>query len=156
MNKLAKIIAVGLLAPSLAALAATDTAGTSAVTTMKFLSIPIQEKLPATVHKIFPYRSEDRVIVVVVDPIVCGQKPTNARFEISRGKISLHYDLASVAAGAVQGCTAHSTFDLANVPHGDFQVDFTSGTDTVRTAQMSRCPNVAPSVDIWDCMLPSL
>jgi len=151
MKRSMQFIAIGLLGPSLSVSAANDTSAT----TMRFNSIPIQENVPITSHRILPYRSEDRVIVVVVDPIACGQKPTNARFGISKGKIALHCDLAPASIGAVRGCTAHSTFDLSNVPHGEFQVDFTSGTDGVRTARMSRCPNVAPVVDIWDCLSPS-
>ncbi len=121
-------------------------------TTMTFTSIPIAEDLRTTTHKIVPFRSEDRVIVIVVDPIMCEQRPINPRFEIKDGKISLHYDLTAAPAGATQGCTAHSTFDLKNVPQGEFYVEFEGGNEPVRAAKIARCPNTQPVADIWDCM----
>ena len=124
-------------------------------TTMKFTSIPIQEQLGEAAHRVLPYRSEDRVVVVVVDPIMCGQRPINPQFAIKNGKISLHYDLTAAPSGSVlPNCTAHSTFDLDNVPHGDFQVEFAGGNEPVHTANLTRCPNVQPKFDIWDCMVP--
>ena len=130
-------------------------AETAAPTTMKFTSLPIQEKLGEAAHKILPYRVDDRVVVIVVDPIMCGQKPINPQFAIKAGKISLHYDLTAAPAGSIQpNCTAHSTFDLDNVPNGDFQVDFAGGKEAPHTAQMTQCPGVMPKHDIWDCMLP--
>jgi hypothetical protein len=124
-------------------------------TTMKFTSIPIQEKLGEAAHKILPYRVDDRVVVIVVDPIMCGQEPINPRFTVKPGKISLRYDLTAAPAGSVlPNCTAHSTFDLDGVPNGDFQVEFAGGNEPVHTAQMTQCPGVKPKHDIWDCMLP--
>jgi hypothetical protein len=124
-------------------------------TTMTFSSIPIAEDLRTTAHKIVPYRSEDRVIVIVVDPIMCEQKPINPRFEIRDSKISLRYDLTVAPAGATQGCTAHSTFDLKNVPHGEFYVEFQGGNERMRSAKMVPCPNTQPVVDAWDCVAPA-
>jgi hypothetical protein len=85
---------------------------------MTFTSLPIAQDLGTTAHKLMPYQHEDRIFVIVVDPIMCGQRPVDARFDIRDGRISLHYDLTAAPAGARQGCTAHSTFDLEDVPHG--------------------------------------
>ncbi len=127
-----------------------------AYTKLTFNSIPIAEKFGEPTHKVLPYRAEDRVIVVVVDPIFCGQKPLNARFEIKPGKIVLRYDLSPAPVGStLPNCSAHSTFDLENVPHGDFQVEFAGGNEPPRTAVMTRCPNTAVKFDIWDCLVPS-
>jgi hypothetical protein len=151
MKTMTGLLAAGLSLITILALA--DTAASK--TTLKFTSIPIEEKIGAPSHNIFPYRSEDRVIVVVVDPIQCGQKPNNPSFEIRGAKLVLHYDLTAAPAGAPKhACTAHSTFDLENVPHGDLQVEFSGGKEPVQTAQMKRCPKTEPVVDVWDCMVP--
>ena len=146
----------GLLAASLTLIVIPALADTAASNTkLKFTSIPIEEKVGTPSHSIFPYRSEDRVIVVVVDPIQCGQKPSNPSFDIKGGKLILHYDLSAAPAGAAtHTCTAHSTFDLENVPHGDLQVEFSGGKEPVQTAQMKRCPKTEPVIDVWDCMVP--
>jgi hypothetical protein len=126
-----------------------------APTKMNFNSIPIAEKLGEAAHKILPYRSEDRVVVIVVDPIMCGQRPVNPTFKIGNGKISLHYDLTAAPVGStLPNCAAHSTFDLDPVPHGEWVVEFSGGKETPRTAQMTRCPGTMPKFDIWDCMVP--
>lgn len=125
-------------------------------TTMKLISIPIAEKLHEAAHKILPYRSGDRIFVVVIDPILCGQKPVNPQLAIHSGKITLRYDLSEAPPESVlPNCAAHSIFDLANVPHGDFQVEFSGGKEPLRTAQVTRCPNREPVTDIWDCMAPT-
>ena len=124
-------------------------------TKLTFNSIPMAEKLGEAAHRVLPYRSEDRVIVVVVDPIFCGQRPINPGFKIVPGKIQLHYDLTEAPLGSsLPNCTAHSTFDLDVVPHGEFQVEFTGGKEAPHVAQMTRCPNTSPKFDIWDCMVP--
>lgn len=128
----------------------------SASTTMKFDSIPVAEKVGSGEHKIYPYRSEDTVLVVVVDPITCGQKPVNPRFEFKGKSLILRYDLTKApATKAAAACTAHSTFLLTPVPHADLQVEFAGGPEPFRVAQMSRCPKTQPVFDIWDCLVPS-
>ena len=122
---------------------------------LTFTSVPVAEKVGAGEHRIYPYRNEDRLIVVVIDPIVCGQKPANARFEIQGTRVSLRYDLSPAPAGVyTPSCTAHSTFDITNVPHGDLVVEFAGGIEPFHSAQMKRCPNTEPQVDVWDCMVP--
>lgn len=124
-------------------------------TKLTFNSIPIAEKVGEAAHRVLPYRSEDRVIVVVVDPIFCGQRPINPAFKILPGRIQLHYDLSEAPLGSsLPNCTAHSTFDLDVVPHGDYQVEFSGGKEAPIVAQMTRCPNTTPKFDIWDCMVP--
>jgi len=145
-----------LLAGLLATGAVSAIAGTEeSQTTMTFTSTPIADDLRTTAHKILAYQSDDRVMVIVVDPIMCEQKPINPRFEIKDGRISLRYDLTAAPAGARQGCTAHSIFDLNKVPHRQFSVEFEGGDERVRSAKMARCPNTQPVVDIWDCMAPT-
>ena len=147
-----KILAIAAMGALQISAQAAENAGP---TTMKFTSIPIAEKLGEAAHKILPYRIDDRVVVIVVDPIMCGQKPVNPSFAIKPGRIALHYDLTAAPAGSVlPNCTAHSTFDLDKVPNGDFEVQFAGGKEAPHTAQMTQCPNVKPKDDIWDCMVP--
>ena len=127
----------------------------STPTTMKFDSIPVAEKIGAGEHKIYPYRSEDTVLVVVVDPIACGQKPVNPRFQIKGKRLLLRYDLTEAPAGKTSACTAHSTFLLTPVPHTELQVEFAGGHEPFRVAQMTRCPKTQPVFDIWDCLVLS-
>lgn len=119
---------------------------------LTFTSIPIAQDLGTTKHKVLPYQHEDQVFVIVVDPIMCGQRPVNPRYEIQDGTISLHYDLTAAPAGARQGCTAHSIFELQDVPHGGFQVEFSAGKERVRSGAMMRCPVTEATADIWDCI----
>jgi hypothetical protein len=148
MKKIVLAFALSSLAPVFA-----DTS--SAPTTMRFDSIPVAEKVGAGEHKIYPYRSEDTVLVVVVDPIACGQKPVNPRFEVKGKSLILRYDLTKAPAGKTAACTAHSTFLLTPVPHSDLQVEFAGGTEPFHVAQMTRCPKTQPVFDIWDCLVPS-
>jgi len=127
----------------------------AAAPSLHFTSIPIMDKVGNGQHKIFPYRNEDRLVVVVEDPIICGQKPTNAKFEIKGSQVVLKYDLTKAPASPVSGtCTAHSTFDIADVPHAELTVRFAGGKEPFAVAEMARCPNTTPVVDIYDCMVP--
>ncbi len=122
---------------------------------LKFTSIPVVEKIGAGEHKLFPYRSEDKLVVIVQDPIVCGQKPVNPRYEVNGNRLTLRYDLTPVPMGVTHGaCSAQSTFEINNVPHQDFEVAFAGGKEPFIVANMTRCPNTAPIVDIWDCLVP--
>ena len=123
--------------------------------TMKFTSIPITEKVGSGEHKIFPYRIEDKVVVTVQDPIACGQRPINPRFELKGNKLVLRYDLTKAPSGTAGGsCTAHSTFEIENMPHQDLEVSFAGGQERFIVASMVRCPNTKPVVDIYDCLVP--
>ncbi len=123
--------------------------------TLKFTSMPVMEKVGAGEHKLFPYRSEDKMIVVVVDPIACGQRPGNARFHVEGDKLVLQYDLSPAPDGAARGaCTAHSTFELDNMPDRDLQVQFAGGIEPYVVATMTRCASAKPATDVWDCMIP--
>ena len=124
--------------------------------TMKFTSIPVMEKVGGGEHKIYPYRNEDQVVVIVIDPITCGQKPVNPRFEIKGKSLVLRYDLTKAPASkASSACTAHSTFELSAMPDIDLQVEFAGGPEAFHVAQMTRCPKAKPVTDIYDCMVPA-
>ena len=145
---LAASLLAGFAAPALAD-------GADTPISMKFSSIPIAEKMGSVEHKLFPYRSEDKVVVIVVDPIVCGQRPVNARFEVAGNRLLLKYDLKpQKPADAPMACAAHSTFELNNVPHRELSVEFSGNGEPPRLAHMTRCPNTEPQVDVWDCMVP--
>jgi hypothetical protein len=145
------LFAAALAAVAVPALADSKDAGV----TMRFNSIPVAEKVGAGEHRIFPYRNEDKVVVIVIDPISCGQKPVNPRFEIKDTRLILAYDLVPAkGANLPASCTAHSTFELDAVPHRDFSVEFTGGPEPVRVAHMTRCPKTDPVIDIWDCLVP--
>jgi hypothetical protein len=121
---------------------------------MKFTSMPVMEKVGSGEHKIYPYRTEDQVVVIVVDPIACGQKPINPRFEIKGKSLILRYDLTK-APTTKAACTAHSTFELSAMPDTDLQVEFAGGPEAFHVAQMARCPQAKPITDVWDCMVPA-
>jgi hypothetical protein len=123
--------------------------------TMKFTSIPVVEKVGAGEHKIFPYRIEDKLVVIVQDPIVCGQKPLNPKFELKGNRLTLLYELTKAPAGvSASACTAHSTFEISNVPDRELEVAFAGGPEPFTVATMTRCPGAKPNVDIWDCLVP--
>jgi hypothetical protein len=121
---------------------------------MKFTSMPVMEKVGSGEHKIYPYRTEDQVVVIVVDPIACGQKPINPRFEVKGKSLILRYDLTKAPASKT-ACTAHSTFELSAMPDTDLQVEFAGGPEAFHVAQMTRCPKAKPVTDVWDCMVPA-
>jgi hypothetical protein len=126
-----------------------------AAPSMKFTSIPVSEKIGSGEHKLFPYRAEDKIVVIVVDPIACGQKPVKPSFRIEGNKLLLRYELTQAPAGAAgKDCTAHSTFELDRMPHQDLQVNFAGGPEPFVVANMTRCPNAEPVVDVWDCLVP--
>ena len=130
-------------------------AGEGAPVKFNFNSLPIAEKLGEAAHKVLPYRTEDHVVVVVVDPIMCGQKPINPSYKFVKDRIVLHYDLTTAPVGSqLPNCSVHATFDLDPVPHGDFSVEFSGGNEKPHVAQMARCPNTSPKFDIWDCLVP--
>jgi hypothetical protein len=146
------LIACALAGIALAAFADTP----SGPPKMKFTSIPIIEKVGRGEHKIYPYRTEDQVVVIVVDPIACGQKPVNPRFEIKSNSLILRYDLTKAPASKTPStCTAHSTFELSAMPDTDLQVEFAGGPEAFHVAQMTRCPQAKPTTDIWDCLVPA-
>lgn len=123
--------------------------------TLKFTSVPVMEKIGAGEHKLYPYRSEDKMIVIVVDPIACGQRPSNPHFHVDGNKLILRYDLSPAPEGAARGlCTAHSTFEINNMPDRDLQVQFAGGIEPFAVATMTRCGASKPVSDVWDCMIP--
>jgi len=145
----ARILLAGL------ALASTSVFAAPPQPNLKFTSIPIVETSGRGEHKLFPYRSEDKMVVIAQDPIMCGQKPINPRYEINGNKLVVRYDLTPPPPGVTTpACSVHSTFEINGMPHGDFEVSFAGGKEPFIVARMTRCPSTAPTVDIWDCLVP--
>src|SRR5450631_2122403 len=121
--------------------------------TLKFTTLPMAESAGGG-HKLFPYRNEDKLAVIVVDPIACGRKPVNPRYEIKDTHVTLQYDLTKAPDSAGGTCTAVSTFEIDPVPHQELVVSFAGGSEPFVVASMVRCPNSTPKIDVWDCMVP--
>src|SRR5690349_2520989 len=80
---------------------------------MKFTSIQMVEKAGAGELAISLYRMEDIVVILVQDPIVCGQRPINPTSELQGNRLGLRYDLTKAPAEAFgSACTAHSVFAI--------------------------------------------
>src|SRR5271165_733818 len=124
--------------------------------TLKFTSIPVVEKIGAGKHEVFPYRIEDKMVIIVVDPIACGQKPIDPKFNLKGNRLTLQYELTKAPAQAGgPPCTAHSTFEINNIPDRELEVAFAGGPEPFTVATMTRCPgNKTTTGDIWDCLVP--
>lgn len=141
----------------LAAISALALAGPppSEAPTMKFRVLPMEEKVPASEHKITPYRINDLMHVVVRDPVRCGQKPLNPSFELKPGQLVLHYDLTAANPGA-GACTLSTEFNIQNAPHQDLQVSFSGGGEAASVAALKRCSFYHPtSDDVYECLTPA-
>jgi hypothetical protein len=122
---------------------------------MKFTSIQMVEQAGAGALRISLYRMEDRVMILVQDPIVCGQRPINPTSELQGNQLRLRYDLTKALAEASgPSCTAHSIFTIDGVLSRDLEIAFARGKTTFIVAGMARCSESQPTVDTWNC-LPS-
>jgi len=39
------------------------------------------------------------------------------------------------------------------MPHSDLTVNFAGGPEPFVVADMVRCPNTSPKIDLWDCLV---
>jgi hypothetical protein len=95
------------------------------------------------------------MMVVVHDPIVCGQQPSQPRFAIEGDQVLLQYDLSAPAAGVPQrACVAYTIFQLKDVPKRALQVRFAGGPEPFSVTSLKRCPSQPAKADPWDCLVP--
>jgi len=121
---------------------------------LEFRTIPV-EGASTPEHKVTPYRLYDKMVVTVLDPIQCGQKPVNPAFSIQGDKLFLSYALSPAPAGA-KSCTLVSEFDVLNVPHRDLEIHFAGGPEPYTVTKLRKCPYYSPaSDDIWECLAPA-
>ena len=122
---------------------------------MTFRDVKAEPQMSAFKDKVSPYRSEDIVLVVIRDTVLCGQKATNASFAIKGNQIALHYELTPAPSGATTKCTLASEFKIENVPHTDLTVSFSGGPEAATVALMQKCPTYNPKTDdVWECLVP--
>jgi hypothetical protein len=115
----------------------------------------MEEKAPASEHKITPFRINDLMHVVVKDPIRCGQKPLNPAFDLKPGQLVLHYDLTPANPGA-GACTLVTEFDIQNAPHQDIMVSFSGGAESASLAALKKCSFYQPKTDdVYECLSPA-
>jgi len=150
---IARAVLGATLAACFAVPAFADTA--SKPSTLKFNSMPMANGDGTADHRVQPYRYEDRVVVIVVDPMSCSQRPVRPRYEVQGDRLKIGYDLEPAkAAGGAGMCAAHSTFEIDGLPHRELSVEFTGGGEPVTVRSMARCPASSPIVDAWDCLVP--
>jgi hypothetical protein len=122
---------------------------------MTFRNVQAEPQMSAFKDKVTPYRSEDIVLVIIRDTVLCGQTPTHASFAIKGNQIALHYELTPAPSGATTKCTLASEFKIENVPHQDLTVSFSGGPEAATVASMQKCPNYNPKTDdVWECLVP--
>jgi hypothetical protein len=124
---------------------------------MKFWT---RNQQPSTApHQVRAYRIEDEMLVVVHDPVVCGQTIGNPQYSIERNELVVRYELgtapASPGAPGSSACVAHSVFKIEHVPDRDLKVRFAGGSEAFTEARLKRCPSQAPRYDQWDCLVPA-
>jgi hypothetical protein len=123
---------------------------------MTFRDVKAEPQMSAIKDKVTPYRSEELVLVIIKDTVLCGQKATNASFAIKGNEIALHYELTAAPSGATTKCTLASEFKIENVPHKDLTVSFSGGPEAATVALMQKCPNYNPKTDdVWECLVPA-
>jgi len=106
---------------------------------LNFNSVSVTEKAEVTQHKVNPYRAGDKMIVVVRDPIVCGQQPVDPRFSLKGDQLVVQYDLTNAPNGDIGSCTELSVFQINGVPAGQrLQVSFAGGQEPFVTAATKR------------------
>lgn len=123
---------------------------------MIFRAVRTEPQMSAFNDKVSAYRTEDTVIVVVKDTVLCGQKPIDASFAIGKNEIALRYELTPPPSGGTTKCTLASEFVINNVPHRDLAISFSSGSEPTTTVSMQKCPNYSPKTDdVWECLVPA-
>jgi hypothetical protein len=106
---------------------------------MNFNSVSVTEPFEVTQHKVNPYRAGDKMIVVVRDPIVCGQRPLDPRYSIAQDQLFVRYDLTNAPDGEIGSCTELSVFQINGVPAGHrLHVSFAGGPEPLVTSVKSQ------------------
>jgi hypothetical protein len=95
------------------------------------------------------------MIVVVHDPIVCGQRPVAPRLSVQAQQVVVQYELTEAPAGEARACVAHSIFKIDDLPDRSLNVAFAGGAEPVSVVQLRRCPSQQPKTDPWDCLVPA-
>jgi hypothetical protein len=124
---------------------------------MKFWT---RDQQPSTApHQVRAYRIEDEMLIVVHDPVVCGQSIANPQYSIESDELVVRYELGAAPAGAgpsgSSACVAHSVFKIEHVPDRDLKVRFAGGSEAFTEASLKRCPSQSPRYDQWDCLVPA-
>jgi hypothetical protein len=128
-----------MLQMSCVALAAFPILAVAAGPSLNFTSVSVTEKVEITQHKVSPYRAGDKMIVVVRDPIVCGQEVVKPHFTLHGDELVLQYDLTNAPSGEVGSCTELSVFQVNGVPAGQrLQVSFAGGPEPFVLAATKR------------------
>jgi len=142
-----------ILLVAAATLAAVPLLSSAGESSMKFWSRG--QEAGDAVHQLLPYRIENRMMVVVHDPVVCGQVPDRPRFSIEKNQLTLQYDLTAAPTGEHERpCVAYSLFQIDNLPDRSLEVRFAGGPEPFSVAQLKRCPSQSPRSDKWDCLVP--
>ena len=143
------VFTAGVVATTLA-----SAQGTDVRPHLVFRVIPMQGAFSSE-HTVTPYRLYDRLIVTVMDPVTCGQRPLDAAVSIKGNTLFLSYALTDSSGGS-RSCTLVSEFEVMDAPNRDLEVNFAGGTEPYVIAKMRKCPGYKPSGDdIWECMVPS-
>jgi hypothetical protein len=154
LKKIALQPIAGVFAAIACALAIAGTPPTEAPT-MKFRVLPSETKLPSSTHTVMPYRMNDLILVVVNDPVRCGQNPVKPSFELKSETLQLRYDLTPAEPGAA-ACTLVTEFTILNAPHKDVTVAFSGGPEPASVAAMQKCPKYNPKTDdVFECLMPT-
>lgn len=110
----------------------------------------------SAVHQLYPYRIGSRMMVMVHDPIICGQVPNRPHFSIREDQLILQYDLTEAPAGNLgRSCVAYSLFQIENLPDRSLQVSFAGGPEPVSVAQLQRCSSKLARNEERHCLVPS-
>jgi hypothetical protein len=121
---------------------------------LKFTSDGSERRAGPGQYRISPYRAEDTIVVLVEEPIICGQTGTRPAFRLGDRTLDLQYSLSDAPAGATEACTLKSVFQVSEMPHRDLDVTFGNRTGTFLVGQMTRCGSAKVTRDPWDCLLP--
>jgi hypothetical protein len=102
------------------------------------------------------YRVDNQMLVVIHDPVSCGQVVEKPSFLIEHGDLVLHYQVGGAATSAAgETCVAHAIFQIDGLPDRDLRVRFAGGEEQETVAYLKRCPSQPPKSDEWDCLVPA-